>query len=234
VGWQPEDGSFELAAHTGETWIEGPGLDGARSVRGGERLLVVGDGGERAPTPEASLVADEVAVIEEHRVDRAADGALPLPARSHHRSRRQRHAAAPQPVLEPTRESDATWHTLARKGSYAEAIVAAQAAGFSDLCAALDAEALLELADTARYAGRTSLAREALQALRDRFPGTDAAAAAAFDFGRLAPANADGCEDAAHWLRIHLDERPDGPLSEAARRRLDECTTPSPTQEPSR
>jgi len=235
VSWQPELGSFELAAHSGEVRVQGPRLDGW--VAGGEQLRIPGERSEAPALAEAPAV-EITAPTEQRRASEGYDEVSPLEAHPHRRSQGRRPLAQPmpipEPVLMPEPVLDATWRPLARAGSYAEAIAAAEAVGFADLCASLDAEALLELADAGRYAGRVALAREALGALRRRFPGTDPAAAAAFDLGRLASRDPSGCEDASSWFRIYLDERPQGPMSEVARRRIDECakqrrTTPEPT-----
>ena len=112
------------------------------------------------------------------------------------------------------------WRALAQSGEHTQALAAAEAVGFSKLCGSLSASALLELADVARYARRKARAREALQSIRRRFPGTDAAATAAFDLGRLAAR----CAGAPKWFRTYLEERPQGSMAEAARQRLGECT----------
>ncbi len=114
------------------------------------------------------------------------------------------------------------WKALARRGAHREALVLAEDRGFTNLCTKLEVDDLLLLADTARYARRPSRAREALQALRRRFPGTDAAATAAFDLGRLATR---GAADCPTWFRTYLDERPQGSMAEAARKRLEQCET---------
>ena len=75
---------------------------------------------------------------------------------------------------------------LARRGAHTEALMAAEANGFSSTCDELSAPELLLLADAARYAGRFDRANEALGVTRRRFPSTEAAATAAFELGRIA------------------------------------------------
>src|SRR5262249_18300744 len=75
---------------------------------------------------------------------------------------------------------------LARRGAHTEALMAAEAAGFATTCDALSGPDLLILADASRYAGRFERANEALRAARRRFAGSDSAAVAAFELGRIA------------------------------------------------
>ncbi len=79
---------------------------------------------------------------------------------------------------------------------------------------------LAALADAARYAGRSDLARRALLAERARFPGSAEARAAAFLLGRIAD---DGASTAAavRWYDDYLTEAPHGAFAaEALGRKL--------------
>jgi transmembrane sensor len=222
VRWVPETETFELALTRGRVEVRGPGIEGAREVSEGERLVILGRSeqaiagepevrAEAAEVPEALVIDQPEATVQtEPRVGvrRGSSGKPP-------RSGAGGEAAGADPE---------DWRTLAHQGSYREAIAAAEAAGFSRLCGSLDAAALLELADAGRYARKTARAREALLALRRRFPGTEAAAAAAFDLGRLVSGGASGCDEATKWFRTYLRERPQGSMADAARHRIDECT----------
>ena len=72
------------------------------------------------------------------------------------------------------------------------------------------------LADSALYAGRGAVARQAYQRLRDRFGGGAEAALAAFRLGRL---DFDGASyaGAVGWFQIYLREAPGGALARAVR-----------------
>ncbi len=155
-----------------------------------------------APPPEPAVVA-------------------PTPRKRTPRVRTAERSEGPTGSAEPRDD----WRALARRGAHREALAEAEAAGFSGLCESLGADVLLELADTARYARKSARAREALSALRRRFPNTEAAATAAFDLGRLATPNTAGC---ARWFRAYLDERPQGSMADAARQRLEDCETSEP------
>lgn len=223
VAWEPQTGAFELWVHAGHAWVEGPRFDGVRTVKTGGHLLVVDDDGDRALVPDHEPVAEAIAPAAGYLVGDAEEAAPPLPTRPNRRSRGKRRSAEP-PVLAPRPTPGSPWRSLAREGFPHEAIAAAEDAGFSELCALLDAQGLLELADTARYADRTDLAREALLALRRRFSGSDEAAAAAFDLARLAARTEAGCKDATRWLATYVEERPNGPMAKLALERLGTCS----------
>jgi transmembrane sensor len=220
VGWEPEQEAFALELQRGEVQVRGPGIEGVRVVAEGERLVILG----RA---EQAVAVGDAAEIEGTAVEAQAAVAQPpeVAADDEPRAGAARRPSGLKPGKGAPRSNEADgWRELAHQGSYREAITAAEAAGFSKLCTSLDAAALLELADAGRYARKPARAREALVALRKRFAGSDAAAVAAFDLGRLGSGGASGCEDAAKWFRTYLRERPQGSMAEAARKRIDECT----------
>jgi TolA-binding protein len=68
------------------------------------------------------------------------------------------------------------------------------------------------LADTARLSGSSGRARQALLALRQRFPGTPAASKAAFLLGRL--------DGSPRWFAAYLQEQPSGAYAPEAAGRL--------------
>ncbi len=73
----------------------------------------------------------------------------------------------------------------------------------------------MALSETARLGNRPARARQALLALRDRFPGDAQASTAAFYLGRMA-----GDREAAQWFRTYLREAPGGALRREASGRL--------------
>jgi len=118
---------------------------------------------------------------------------------------------------------DPRWRALAARGRYAEAWLAAERAGWSQICGTANAVDLLALADAARLSEQTPRAMEALLALRQRFPGSNSAATGAFLLGRLAFEKRGAYADAARWFATYLDERPRGPLMGDAVGRLMEA-----------
>jgi len=78
------------------------------------------------------------------------------------------------------------WRELSASGDYAGSLAAAEAQGFERLCEMLPSSELLELASTARLAGRFERANTGYAAVRRRFAGSENAASAAFHLGQLA------------------------------------------------
>jgi TolA-binding protein len=79
------------------------------------------------------------------------------------------------------------------------------------------------LGDVARLAKSPARARAAYEALRRRAPGSDAAAVAAFELGRLAFDEARAYDEARRWFAAYVGERPRGALAQEALGRLVEA-----------
>ena len=75
---------------------------------------------------------------------------------------------------------------------------------------------LLTRANSDRYAGRFGAATASLHDVRRRFPGTDAAATAAFELGRIAFDAERDFTAAGDWFDTYLRERPRGALAREA------------------
>lgn len=75
---------------------------------------------------------------------------------------------------------------------------------------------LLAAADAARYQGDSDRAIEALTTVRRRFAGTDAAASAAFELGRISFDARRDFARAGDWFDTYLHERPNGALAREA------------------
>lgn len=204
VQWDAAEERFALDLHHGRVRVTGPTLAEPRFVSSGEHL-------EMWETPEVPDDEPEVAIVE----DRAVDRDRPEPSAS---------TSPAQAPAEGRRKpaEDPRWRAAARRGHFKRALADAEAQGFERLCATLPASTLLELADVARYAHAPAKARQALLALRRRFPGQEAAATAAFDLGRLSQRN---CVDARRWLETYLAEQPHGKMASLAKRRLEECSS---------
>jgi transmembrane sensor len=85
---------------------------------------------------------------------------------------------------------------------------------------AASADELLVRADTERRAGGSARAAEALREVRKRFPGSRAAALAAFKLGRLEFDGNGAYGRAAEWFHTYLREDPGGPMTREALGRL--------------
>jgi TolA-binding protein len=73
-----------------------------------------------------------------------------------------------------------------------------------------DSDDLWALANAARFAGRYSLADQALSAHRKRFPSSDRSREAAFLLGRLHDGDQKGPDGALRWYDRYLVETHDG------------------------
>ena len=124
-------------------------------------------------------------------------------------------AAAAQPAVPRARPS---WRDEFRRGAYEAAHRAVEARGLRAVADGADARELLELADLMRLVERPAAARETYLQLRARFPGTTAAAAAAFHLARLTAGAAP--QEAERFLGVYLDEQPRGPFAGEALGRL--------------
>ncbi len=132
--------------------------------------------------------------------------------------------AAPPPEASsaPPVEAPPAWLDLARARRYRDAMREA-APSFDALCASLGPADLALLGDAARFSGDTGRGRQALTALRRRYPGDAHAATAAFTLGRIAFDQQRSPGEAAGWFSTYLSELPGGPLAQEALGRLIEA-----------
>lgn len=195
TGWDAQREAFTLEMHDGAVRVEGPGLADTRYVAGQKVALSLRAHVEAAPAVEVPPAPDEpeVTLVEPE----------PLPS------------ATPKPQPVPA------WKRLAQKRQYPEALAAAEALGFPALCSTAPMADLSLLGDVARLARAPAKAKEAYQALRDRFPKSRGADAATFFLGRLA-FDAKDDEAAEAWFSQYLGAYPSGVFAaEALGRRLE-------------
>ncbi|PCC70704.1 FecR family protein [Nannocystis exedens] len=162
--------------------------------------------------------------------------ARPSPSSSSHSPPSPRSAGGPSSADSPpsSRSAEArastsaanpsfpAWIALAEAGDCAAALAAAEREGLSQLHRTLAADRLDLLAHCARVTRDAAHAREALLALRRRFPTDPRARTAAFLLGRVALDLDRDPAAAADWFNKYLSEAPDGALAADARRRLEE------------
>lgn len=188
--WRPDSQTLAVAVAEGRVQVHGGTLPAEGSRLSAQQRLEV-----RA-VPET----EEVASVAE-----------PEPARV-------------EPVREPVRSRPArevpAWRRLSDAGEHAAALAAIEREGLAGQLGRLGADDLDRLAHSARLAGAAGPAREALTALRRRFPGDARAHKAAFLLGRVALDLANDPGDAAAWFTTYLEQRADAPLAEEARGRL--------------
>jgi ferric-dicitrate binding protein FerR (iron transport regulator) len=244
VRWSAGRHTLDVVVSRGKVVVEGGGLD-ARGVqvRASQELHVEreGDFVVRGTTPRATFaevgaapVGGTGAPASAPALAGAAVTSPPAAARAVARagsgSSQPRGAptvpAAPTPPEEPTATEPqapaaaarpiAKWRQAHLSGDYGRAVAEAERAGLSELLRTLPADELRQLADAARYANQGAIARRALLAVRERFPGTAHARIAAYLLGRIADEMLAHHASAATWFETYLREDPEGALAEEA------------------
>jgi hypothetical protein len=188
VEWQPLTRTVDVAMHEGTVRVTGPGIPSEVLVRGTGHFTTRDRTPAAAPLAPADLPAPASTVAN-----------TPAPSASSGTAPRSDHDA----------DAPAAWSTLAAKGRYAEIVRAAERSGLDSVLTRSDRSTLASLADAARFTGRGDLARRALQTVRERFAGSEAAADAAFVLGRMDD-EAGAVSSAFAWYDRYLAEAPAG------------------------
>jgi len=210
VAWSALTEQFTLTVLEGSVTAAGSVIGAERPVSAGETLRVfVGE--RRLELARAPAVAapglPATGGVRAVEPPRAVEAKRPEPARD-----------------EPPAEAhEPDWRGYAAQGSLRKAFAAAEASGFSEACNAASSAELLELGDGARLAGRPDRAKQALLALRKRFPRDPRRAAAAFALGKVAFDQRGNYAEAATWFRTSIAEQPGGSLAREAAGRLIEA-----------
>lgn len=205
VKWDPSSERFAVHVSEGSVVVRGPNLGGSKLVRAGERCEV------EAPSHAVNLEPRPSAVPA--LVLEPSASSLPEPSDSASRGTR--------PLV--------SWKAFASRGDHDGAYAVARTAGLAALYRSASADDLLELAQIGQLSGHPGSQREALLACRRRFPGTDQAAAAAYELGRATSA-----AEAAGWFETYLVERPSAPLAREALGRLVEARIDEGNEEAAR
>jgi ferric-dicitrate binding protein FerR (iron transport regulator) len=206
AAWNAAEGRLEVRLQRGSISVDGPLTTGAISMRAGQRLTVA--------LRESRVLLrpiDQTGTPDDTPPARAAAGpalAPPPPAlRTPARGARDAHEVHPWPAA----LAAGNFGTIVEEASRDLGRVL-RSAGSADLAA---------LADAARYQRRDDLARRAMEAQRQRFPGSPRAIDAAFFLGRLDENGGGGLIRALRWYDCYLDEAPNGSYAaEALGRRM--------------
>jgi TolA-binding protein len=207
LSWNAAAAQFDLQMDTGVVSVTGPLSGGELTLRSGQRLSIdLGDHEKgaaakpapvtRSPEPDDAAAAPEAAAVPGPPDNQHPD----TPAAGGDRS----------PVL-------SGWRAELAEGHAASIVAEAQRRGLGHVFGTADSEDLAALADAARYVGNEDVARRALHAQRQRFPGSKRAAEAAFLLGRLEGES----PRALVWYDRCLTEAPSGVYaSEALGRKM--------------
>lgn len=219
IAWTPKTETLEIQMRSGKVVVHGPGVRRNTELSGTEKLVAT------APRPSNSELGTSTLAAGAAGDDTAEPGGGPETAAPTERSDGERALGGTERTPPLTTRSDMptrtdAWTNLALRGEYAQAIHAAEAEGLAGLLGSEDSSRLALLADAARYARRTDLARQVLLVIRERFPGSTAAASGAYMLGRMADDGGSPAQ-ALPWYDAYLAEAPAGALAaEANGRRM--------------
>jgi hypothetical protein len=215
VSWDAIRERFELRLRRGAVSVSGPVSSGEISVKAGQRLVV-------------NLTKKETVITEEDDGDGRGLGGAPSEDTAVHpgtsaswgptfRPGRMpgrmpgRPASATGPKTTPAKSGVGQgWSEAVAAGQWDRVLAEADLAGVKQTLANASSEDLLALADASRYRQRSGLARAALLAERNRFPGSRSALDAAFLLGRLAESRQGEMREAAEWYDTYLAGAPRG------------------------
>jgi transmembrane sensor len=220
IGWDPIAEELSVEMREGSVVVSGvPGSTGTETLRAGQTLRAsrrrggfeIVEAGEHAPEAPAPAPAAPVLSPEPTAAPVPGAAVRPITTPSAHPG----HLAV-RSAESPGTSSDA-WRGLAAGTHYADALKAAEKAGFESACGALGADDLVLLGDVARLAGDPDRAEQAYRAAHRRFPTVDRSA---FALGLTAFEARHRYPEAAEWFETYLRQYPTGPLAREAAGRL--------------
>jgi TolA-binding protein len=194
VTWNPVDTVFEVRLINGSISVVSPVAGPEIQMHAGQSLRV----SLRDESSTLATVGSGEVTVPSHIAAVSALAERPLIA------------PAPSGALASTRWVHRGWMTALSENRTAEVVAEANRRGLGTVLEHADSEDLWALANAARYAGRYSLAGQALGAHRRRFPSSHRSREAAFLLGRLHDGDPDGPGNALGWYDRYLDETRDG------------------------
>ena len=202
VSWSNQAQTFDLRMQTGAVVVTGPLAGSGIVLRAGQHLF--GGVAEGRLTVEgtetaAASPAPALAAVEPAEPRPAPPGLAPAPA-------------APPPVPHAPNEAHA-WTRQVAQGHFNAVLDEAEQRGLDRTLSGGSLEELAALADAARYAGRSAIAKRVLLAERQRFPSSGPARDAAFFLGRIAEEGGGG---AIEWYERYVNESPRGAYASQA------------------
>ncbi len=207
VGWSGARELLDVRLRSGSVTIRGPLASAGIQLNAGQRLI-------------ANLKTNQLRI--EHLTDDVAENDLPDEPEKSLEPGLSPDDVSPHgmDVAPPARAgasapngSKASWTKRVAAGDFEAVLADAQRAGLDAVLTRSPLADLVALADAARYARRSDVARRALVAQRERFPMTTAARTAAFLLGRLSEGEP---EEAIGWYDRYLREAPNGEFADEA------------------
>ncbi len=201
VSWSNQAQAFDLRMETGAVIVTGPLAVTGIPLRAGQHMFggvaegrLTVEGGEAAPSPAATPVAGAALEPRPEPPSAATPALLPSSAP---RSSAEAHA----------------WTREVAQGHFTAVLDEAEQRGLDRTLGSGSLEELAALADAARYAGRSPVAKRVLLAERQRFPNSGPARDAAFFLGRIAEDSGGG---AVEWYERYVSESPRGAYASQA------------------
>lgn len=202
VSWSGQSQAFDLRMVTGSVMVSGPLAQGGIPLRAGQHMFGgVAEGRltvEGGDAPTSASMAPEPAVL----APDVAPEAVPPPDLPSSEPDSAPRSTPPHSIGDAQ-----AWKRQVAEGHFDAVIEQAERRGLERTLNAGSLEELGALADAARYAGRSPIARRALLAERQRFAGSSAARDAAFFLGRIEEDSGTGALD---WYERYLSESPRG------------------------
>ncbi len=217
VTWANE--RLEVNLHAGSVVVRGPLVSGGVALHAGQTLLADVARGELT-IRDAAAASPAPVGTESPAAERPAGDGSALPPSVSAEPALPPSSRRVDPPVEPSRRPEVrTWRARIADGDFAGVLAEADARGVLASLRESSLSDLAALADAARYAGRSDLARRALGAERTRFPGSAEARSSAFLLGRMEEASQPAA--AIGWYDRYLAESPAGSLaSEALGRKM--------------
>jgi hypothetical protein len=200
VSWEPESERFDLRLREGHVLVSGPTVGKAMALSAGERLAV---DLPRAQTVITEDLSDGPDAAPEVIVGPVVG--VPRPAVSKPVARPSATHAVGARLARPRR-----WAAELANGRWDNILADVDRDGVDATLADAASEDLFALADAARYRRRIDLARAALLAHRQRFPGSSRSLDAVFLLGRVEELREQGTERAIAWYDAYLAQAPAG------------------------
>jgi TolA-binding protein len=215
LAWNVDAQMLDLHLRKGSVTVEGPLTNGGIRMEAGQHLVA-------NASDESLSIVDEHAPKASLDVPAAAPAADPelAPANGHDAASgiatsSSGPAAARTRAASVTAAHDPGWSARVAHGDFDAVLASAEKRGLDRALAEAPLSDLGALADAARYAHRSEVARRALAAQRIRFPSSLQARDAAFFMGGLDETQGDET-GALDWYGTYLRESPSGAYASQA------------------